>query len=269
MCTRGVLATQDDRRALIEAFTRERVGMFREHQLVRTTHEQIGNLSLDEAYAVQAHFLAARVAGGERIVGWKIGCTSSKIQQQFALTQPITARLTEPYIHTDGAVLPAERYVDCGVEAEMVLRIASDLVLEMDDAELRGAIASVHPGIEVHNYRFWYGDPTSQELISSNGIHAGVVIGAEQSPAALDFNAEHMQLIVNGEVRSEGDGSEIMGGPLVSLRWLMQHAAEHGEPVGEGNLVIPGSAVHLIRVFRGDRIEARFSTLGPCRASLA
>ena len=87
-------------------------------------------------------------------------------------------------------------------------------------------------------------------------------------PDSFEDLAAH-QLIVYGEVRSEGDGSEIMGGPLVSLRWLVQHAAEQGEPVGEGDLVIPGSAVHLIRVFRGDRVEARFSTLGSCRASLA
>ena len=265
---RSTAPAPDLRDALIEAFTRERVGMFREHHLVRVTHEPISKLSLEEAYAVQGRFVAARVAAGECVVGWKIGCTSPNIQQQFALTQPIAARLTAPFVHSDGVALPAERYVDCGVEAEMVLRIGSDLSPEMDGIELRGAIASVHPGIEVHNYRFWYGDPTSQELISSNGIHAGVVIGTEHSPTSFDFDAERMQLIVNDEVRSAGIASDIMGGPLVSLRWLVQHAAEQGESVRAGELVIPGSAVHLVRVSRGDRVEACFSRLGSCRAIL-
>jgi 2-keto-4-pentenoate hydratase len=241
--------------------------MFREQQLLRATNEGIWKLSLEEAYAVQARFLRARLAGGERIVGWKIGCTSPNIQRQFALTQPISGRLTEPYVHVNGARLRAEGYVDCGVEAEMVLRIGSDLDPGMNDGEICDAITAVYPGIEVHNYRFWYGNPSSQELISSNGIHAGVVVGAEHAPN-LDLNAEHMQLVINGEVRSEGVGSEIMGGPLVSLRWLVQHAAEHGERVRSGDLVIPGSAVNLVRVARGDCIEARFSTLGSCTAEL-
>ena len=50
------------------------------------------------------------------------------------------------------------------------------------------AIECVSPGIEVHNYKFWFGKPTLQELVASNGIHAGLVIGTEKvRPVGLDL----------------------------------------------------------------------------------
>ena len=264
----GVSSAQPERETSLDAFVAERLGMFRDHRLVRVTQESISALSLDEAYTVQSRVLAARTAAGERIVGWKIGCTSPAIQQQFGLTQPISGRLTEPYIHADGVVLSADKFVDCAVEAELVFRMDRDLTPDMKDEEMRAAIATVHPGIELHNYRFWYGTPTSQELISSNGIHAGLVIGAPFDPATVDLNAERMQVFVNGHVEAEGIGSDVMGGPLISLRWLARHAMDHGEQVRAGDLVIPGSAVKLVRVSAGDEIEARFSTVGSCRTRL-
>ena len=150
----------------------------------------------------------------------------------------------------------------------MVFRLGEDVTPEMADAELVEAIAGVAAGIELHNYRFWYGAPTSQELISSNGIHAGLVIGVAYAPAAINLNAERMQVLVNGRVEAEGVASDVMGGPLISLRWLAQHALAHGEQVRAGDLVIPGSAVKLVRVSASDQIEARFSTVGSCRARL-
>jgi 2-keto-4-pentenoate hydratase len=260
--------TADPRGALIEAFTREMLGIVRLHRLERVTDAAVAMLSIEDAYRVQSRVLAERVAGGEHIVGWKVGCTSPSIQQQFGLTQPICGRLLEPHIDADGARHSASRYVDCAVEAEMVFRMERDLAPGMNEEELRAAIASVHPGIELHNYRFWYGSPTSQELIASNGIHAGLVIGAAHDTATLDMNAERMQLVVNGRVEAEGVGSDVMGGPLRSLRWLAGHAAERGEQVRRGDLVIPGSAVKLVRVSAGDAIEARFGSIGSCHAYL-
>lgn len=261
-------SAQHERETSLEAFTSEMLGIVRAHRLERATQLSIAALSLDEAYTVQRRVLAARIASGERIVGWKVGCTSPAIQQQFALTQPISGHLLQPHIHDDGVLLAADKYVDCAVEAELVFRMGCDLTPDMKDKELRAAIAAVHPGIELHNYRFWYGSPTSQELIASNGIHAGLVIGAAFDPATLDINSERMQVIVNGRVEADGVCSDVMGGPLHSLRWLARHASDHGEQMRAGDLVIPGSAVKLVRVSAGDDIEARFATVGSCRARL-
>jgi 2-keto-4-pentenoate hydratase len=254
--------------AAVAAGVREMGHIFRGHQRENEVADLSG-LSISQAYQVQEGFLGGRVEEGARVVGWKVGCTSAAIRRQFGLTQPISGKLMEPDIHRDGADLPASRYVDCAVEPELVFRLGSDIDGEADEETVIRAIAGVSAGIELHNYRFWYGKPTSQELIASNGIHAGLVLAEERPfPPNWDINSEEVSILVNGELKASGKCAEIMGGPLVSMKWLARHSSERGSRLRAGELVIPGSAVELVRVAAGDSIEARFSTLGSCHAHL-
>jgi 2-keto-4-pentenoate hydratase len=133
--------------------------------------------------------------------------------------------------------------------------------------ELLDAIEWVAPGIEVHNYKFWFGEPTSQELIASNGIHAALVVGEQRvSPTSLDFDMEGVGIFRNDELVASGIGAEIMGGPLKSLRWLVNHLVQRGEHLRAGQLVIPGSPVELVSVQSNDRITAAFTHLGKISA---
>lgn len=253
---------------VIEEYVWERVHIFREHKR-GGSHADICILTLPQAYAVQEGFVAARIQTAGKVVGWKVGCTSAAIRRQFGLSQPISGRLFEREIFSDGAELPASAYVDCAVEPELVFRLGADLEGEVSEQQIIQAIATIGAGIELHNYRFWYGKPTSQELIASNGIHAGLVVGRERPwPPKLDLGSERASLLVNGELKASGLCSEIMGGPLLSVQWLVKHAAERGQKLRAGELIIPGSAVELVRVNAGDSIEARFATLGSCHARL-
>ena len=242
--------------------------IFRKHERGNMAADMT-SLTLPEAYEVQAGFLAGRVKDGAKIVGWKVGCTSAAIRRQFRLSQPIAGRLLEPDIFSNGAQLHASRYLDCAVEPELVFRLGTDLSGEADDEQIIRAIAGVSAGIELHNYRFWYGAPTSQELIASNGLHAGLVIGPEQSfPENRDLNSEAVAILVNGVVKASGKCSEIMGGPLKSMRWLARHCSERGCRLRAGELIIPGSAVELVRVGAGDAMEAQFASLESCHAGM-
>jgi 2-keto-4-pentenoate hydratase len=225
-------------------------------------------LSIDDAYAVQRLVIAARVARGETVVGHKVGCTSKAIRQQFGLGEPICGRLMAPHIHHGDTELNWNDYYDLAVEPEFVFGIGQDVRSKIGDVEeLLGAIEWVAPGIEIHNYKFWFGKPTSQELIASNGIFAGLVVGEQKvSPTELDFDLEGVGIFRNGQLEVSGIGAEIMGGPLKSLRWLANHLIRHGGHLKAGQLVIPGSAVKLVSVEPGDRITASFTRVGSVEA---
>ncbi len=226
------------------------------------------DLSIDDAYEVQRQVIAARESRGEQVVGYKVGCTSKAIRQQFGLTEPICGRLMAPHIHRDRASINWNNYVDLAVEPEFVLGIGRDIRSEIDDEqELLDIIEWVAPGIELHNYKFWFGKPTSQELIASNGIFAGLVVGKQRRlPKDFAFDLEGVGLFRNDELAASGIGAEIMGGPLKSFRWLANHLLRHGEFLQAGHLVIPGSAVGLVSVEPGDQIAARFTRLGSVTA---
>jgi 2-keto-4-pentenoate hydratase len=174
-----------------------------------------------------------------------------------------------PRVYADVVKLEIDDYVDCALEPELVFHIGSHLDgYNLETSHLRKGIAAVSPGIEIHNYRFWYGKPSSQELIASNGIHAALVVGKKcELPADLDLLEEHTTLFVNGEEKATGIGREIMGGPFESLRWLLTHLRRRNQALGAGDLVIPGSAAKLVNVSKGDAVEARFTDFGSCRAS--
>jgi 2-keto-4-pentenoate hydratase len=254
--------------SVVELFAREMTGIFRNHALNRITDTEIQTLSIDEAYAVQGTYLAARIGGGERPVGYKVGCTSPAIRAQFGLTEPVCGRLMAPHIYQGSETLEINNYVDCALEPELVLHIGKDLDgSNLEASHLRSAIAAISPGIEVHNYRFWYGRPTRQELIASNAIHAALVVGPEyEFLPEIDLTQERTSLFVNGVEAATGIGAEIMGGPFESLRWLLKHLDAHQRGLQMGDLVIPGSAAKLVRVQAGDTAEARFTHFGSCRA---
>ncbi len=62
-------------------------------------------------------------------------------------------------------------------------------------------------------------------------------------------------------------GADILGGPLKSLRWLANHLILRGAQLRAGQIVIPGSAVELVAVEPGDRLEARFTHVGCVEAA--
>ena len=252
----------------INQFVQEMGQLFRSHQL-KNGAADVTTLTPAQAYEVQDGFLAGRLKEGAKIVGWKVGCTSAAIRRQFGLTEPISGKLLKPDIFPQDTQVPASSFVDCAVEPELVFRLGTDLEGEVDDHEIISALAGVCAGIELHNYRFWFGAPSLQELIASNGIHAGLVLSDMRSlPPNWDLKSEQVWIMVNGEVRASGRCAEIMGSPLRSIQWLARHAAGRGQRLRAGDLVIPGSAVELVRVEAGDSIEARFATLGSCRARL-
>lgn len=213
-------------------------------------------LSLVEAYEVQTKVLNRRIAGGEKVAGYKVGCTSSAIRQQFGLTEPICGRLMEPWIYADGIELDWNAYVQCAVEPEFVFHIQQDVPHDVvDERDLLDVIGWVAPGIEVHHFKFWFGAPTSQELILSNGIHAALIVGkSRRSPESIAFHTQRVDVLRGDRLAASGFGVDIMGGPLKSLRWLIRHLAERGEHLRAGQLVIPGSPVELIAVRPQDRI---------------
>ena len=48
-------------------------------------------LTISEAYQVQNQVCAKRIARGESVVGYKVGCTSRAIRSQLGLAEPISA----------------------------------------------------------------------------------------------------------------------------------------------------------------------------------
>lgn len=242
-----------------------------ENELSASGRFDIGVLSLDEAYEVQRRVVVARVARGEHMAGYFLSCTSRPIRQQLGISDPMSGRVLAPHVYYDDTELDCRDYTHCCATPEFVLRLARDIAHEIhSEKELCEAVEWLAPGMAVHRNRFWFGKPTLQELIAANGLLAELVVGQQRrAPGDFDLELEGVGIYRNGELSASGIGAEVLGGPFKALRWLAGHLLRRGEHLKAGQLIIPGSAVPLIPVERGDKIMAAFTRLGSVTATFA
>ena len=231
--------------------------------------QDISVLSMAEAYECQRIYQAMAIAEGDCPIGYKVGCTSAAIRKQFGFDEPICGRLMKSGLVEEDELLKANDYYSLAIEPEFVIRIGRDLSdKDASVSKLLDAIECVQPGIELHHYVYQYPNPTRQELICSNGIHAGQVIGKKRVAAhEIHWELEGVAVHVNGALVASGVAADIMNGPLNSLRFLIGHLASRGQVLRAGDIVIPGSATALIPVVSGDTVSCSFTNIGEVTAA--
>jgi 2-keto-4-pentenoate hydratase len=229
----------------------------------------VRNLSIKEAYQVQDLVTKRKIESRETVAGYKIGCTSSPIRKQFGLSEPINGKLFYPHTTENQVNIDWSDYINCAIEPEMVFKIGKNLEgKNLSDKELISAIDYISPGIEIHEYNFWIKPPTIQELICTGGIHTGLIIGNQRvSPENLQFKDEKFTVYKNDSFITSNLASEIMGGPLHSLRWLVNFLTDLGLSLEKGNLVIPGSPVELININQNTKLKVVIDNVGSVTAN--
>jgi len=129
-----------------------------------------------------------RVARGERVVGYKVGCTSPAVRANLGISEAVHGCLwdTEQYRH--GSVLRASQFYRgrLGVEGELGVWVVSTTSGKGGEEKPSASVlppaewlVEYEPIIELHHYAF-DGEPKERafELIARNAIHAGVVHGS-------------------------------------------------------------------------------------------
>jgi 2-keto-4-pentenoate hydratase len=221
-------------------------------QLVGEPHD----LSTAQAYALQAETARLRERRGEKVIGYKVGCTSRPIQAQLGVNEPIFGRLFDTERHPSGVHVSSSRYANLAVEGEMAVRLSRDLAGECLSAdECREAIALMFPVIELHHYGLPVAWPPGPGLIATNGMHAGFVSAeAETRCSGLATFAHGLSIRINTVVVGAVEDLASLTCPIQSLRWLAGRLAPFGLQLCEGQVILTGSPLKLFPVAPGDRI---------------
>ena len=126
--------------------------------------------------------------------------------------------------------------------------------------DVQAAVASVHPAIEVPDSRYtdWL-SMKAPDLIGDNAIGCLLCLG----PAAAggldrDLAGQPAIVRVNGEVVSEGAGSNVLGDPWNVMVWLANHLGARGLALDAGHVVTTGSAADVVQCQPGDTVTAEF-----------
>jgi 2-keto-4-pentenoate hydratase len=224
-----------------------------------------------DAYAVQQHNIAARIADGAVVVGRKIGLTSPAVRRQFGVDQPDFGVLLDDMAFEDGEVLPTGRLLQPRVEAEVAFVLKADLTSgPFDERSVAAAVECVIAALEIVDSRIAGWDITFADTVADNASAGLYVLGSERKELK-DVVPREMSMVLrrNGEVRSTGAGADCMGDPLAALAWLATTAAALGDPLRAGDVVLSGALGPVVPVEAGDEVEATITGLGTVRASFA
>jgi len=224
------------------------------------------DLSIEQAYRVQSLVADLRTRRGEKIIGWKVGCTSPVIRQRLRVDNPVFARLFESETWPTGTMLPQSQFAGLAIEGELAIRLGSDLVPGVNESEIAAAIEYVFPVIELHNLTF-RGEPSAGELIANNAIHAGFVF--EDSPAAFDPRPARLHIELEGTELATVEGLELTQTVLDSLSWLATELPRHGESLEAGQTVLCGSVADLFPIADPGQLRVTTDRFGSVECSFA
>ena len=215
----------------------------------------------EQAYLVQRDIMAQLGPVG----GWKVGYSPAAGTFTCA---PVPRALVLP---SPAEIGPA--CTDREIEGEIAVTLGADLPprpAPYTEAELRAAIESAHPAIEVLQSRFVDGgavDPLSV-LADSLGNYALVVGPAMPHWAGVDLRHETVRVVVNGREVKAATGNP--GGDILPmLCWLADAGARWAGGLRAGQVVTTGSWTGADAVPDGGTAQAVFAHMGAAEVAFA
>lgn len=225
-----------------------------------------------EAEGAAVQVVLAQLMGAFPPAGFKIGATAARMQAYLGLSGPAGGFMPQIGMHASGVMLPWSAFRGPGVECEIAVRLARDLPPgAYDAAQAAAAVETVFAAIEVVDNR--YGSPPAGDLkavgtptlIADQVYHAAAVLGTPNKGwRTLDLAAVTGRISVDGVVRGEGSGADLLGHPMAALAWLAgSSVARAFGGLRAGQVVMLGSVTPPIWLDGPGTAEVAFDGLGP------
>ena len=229
------------------------------------------DITIEDAYQIQSHMVARRIAAGETVVGKKIGVTSKPVQDFLGVFQPDFGILTSGMVYEEGQTVDLDQLIQPKAEAELAFVLKADLkgpgITAMDVIR---ATDYVLPCFEIVDSRITDWKIKIQDTVADNASCGVYVLGKTRGdPRKLDLTLAGMVLEKNGEIHSTGVGAAVQGSPANAVAWLANTLGALGIPFKAGEVILSGSQSALVPVIDGDELVCTVGGLGSCRVKFA
>ncbi|MGO2356668.1 2-keto-4-pentenoate hydratase [Mesonia sp.] len=222
------------------------------------------DLDLESAYAIQKLNIDEKIAKGGIEVGKKIGLTSFKVQEQLGVDQPDFGILLQHMQFNQGENLAFADLMQPKAEAEIAFVLKHDLEgNQLTTEDIIQATDYVVSAIEIVGSRIKDWNIKITDTIADNASSSHFILGSKKlSIQDIDLENSKMQLFVNDELVSEGDGSSCMGNPLNSVVWLANKMSALGNPLKKGEVILSGALGPMVNLKPSDKVKATIEGLG-------
>jgi len=222
-------------------------------------------LDMADGYAIQRQLVPMLLAGGDRVVGYKVGLTSKAMQRMIGVDSPDFGPVLGSTVYADGEAVPLNRFIQPKIEAEIVFvlgqRLAGPGVSTID---ARRAIAGAAAAMEIVDSRIVDWRIKLADTVADLASNGAVAVSSRLVPlTGLDARLIGMTLTRNGELVDTGAGAAALGDPVAVLAWLANVLGRDGVALEPGHLIMTGSLHAAVPMQPGDVFRAEFDRLGP------
>jgi 2-keto-4-pentenoate hydratase len=216
-----------------------------------TTDERV-----DRGMRRQRDLRNARLAGGARLVGWKVGFGSPSALASLRIDRPLVGFLLDTGLLADGATVPLDGWRNPMLEPEIAVHV--------DD---HGGIAGVSAAIELADVA---PPPADPETILADDIFTRHVLLGPVVAGRTDSRGVVARVLVDGaEVACTDDVTALVGELGDVLRMTAAVLADHGEHLRPGQFVMTGSVLPPVAVTRGRQVQVHLPPLGALSLSFS
>jgi 2-keto-4-pentenoate hydratase len=251
-------------REIIEALAGALFAAERDRRPVAPLTADHPEMTLADAYGVQMANVRARIAGGARVVGKKVGLTSTAMQRNIGVDEPDYGHLFSDMIRREGEPISVSSLIQPKIEAELAFVMAGSVRGPgVTLAEVLHNTAAVMPAFELIDSRIQNWEIKIQDTVADNGSSAGLLLGSRFTPVAgIDLRCVGLVLEKNGKLLATAAGAEILGHPGQSVVWLANALGANGVGLEKGEIVLSGSFTKAFPVAAGETFTATFGGLG-------
>ncbi len=236
----------------------------REVRPIAPLTETYPGITTEDAYRIQLGTIEARLAGGRKVVGKKIGLTSPAIQQMFNVREADYGHLLDDMLVYQGVGLPASRLLQPRIEGEIAFILERDLLGPgITPTDVMRAAAGVAAALEIIDSRVRDWRIKIQDTVADNASSAAFVIGANLVPVpGLDLRYVGFVMMKNGQLATAGAGAAVLGSPAQSVAWLANKMGEYGIPLKAGEIILSGTPSAAVPIKAGDAIRLTVDRVG-------
>ena len=221
-------------------------------------------LTVEDAYAIQAAGIERQISAGRLVRGRKAGLTSAAMQAQLGVDEPDFGVLLDDMFLDEGDDIPVELFVQPRVVATMAFVLATDLAGPgMTIADALTAVAGVMPAMEIVDSRIASWKVQVADTIADNASAGKVVLGGRITPVdAVDLRLVGVLLHRNGSAIESAAGAAALGNPARCVEWVANELGSVGRGLHRGDIVLTGPLHRLVPVRPGDYFQAEFAHRG-------
>ncbi|MFV0473090.1 MAG: 2-keto-4-pentenoate hydratase [Pikeienuella sp.] len=225
--------------------------------------------ALKDGFCAQTMVVERLSADLGPVVGWKAGLTSTKSQEAFGVTEPVIGTLLQGMLLESGATVRADEAVRALFEADLIVEIADDAIMDAKTPEEALAhIRGVRPFLELP--ALVVGPDEKFDGAALTSINVGAWKGVMGPLVEIPAGAEGVALMAgltarlvdqDGAVISEASGSAVLGNPLNAVIWAADALRRQGLSLEAGSLVSVGSIGPLSPIKPGMTVTLSYDGL--------